>query len=84
MIYTRWAVLWYQWTDHPAFMWDPPLSESTKRTWPPLLFKTRAEARRYINERWGYIHTRRDLRRPPHGWRMPRAVKVRVILEEVR
>jgi hypothetical protein len=44
----------------------------------PLLFKTRAECRAFIKERWGYIATRRDLRVEPHGWRLPVAVRVKV------
>ena len=48
----------------------------------PKLFPTRKEAREWIVLRYGYIKTRQDLRREPHGWRMPRAVKVEVILKE--
>ncbi len=46
----------------------------------PVLFRTRAEARAYINEKYGYIRDREDLRRPPHSWRVPVAVRVRVSL----
>ncbi len=46
-----------------------------------MLFRTRAECRAWIDEHYGYIRTRADLRAEPHGWRMPRAVKVRVVLE---
>jgi len=42
----------------------------------PVLFKTRAQARRFIAEKYGYIKQRDDLRREPHGWRMPIAVRV--------
>ena len=44
----------------------------------PVLFTTRAQARRYIEENYGYIRTRKDLRDPPHGWLMPVPVKVTV------
>lgn len=44
----------------------------------PLLFPTRREARAYIKQRYGYIATRKDLRSPPHCWKMPRAVRVTV------
>ena len=44
----------------------------------PALFRTRREAREYINEKYGYIRTRKDLRAEPHFWRMPRAVRVSV------
>lgn len=42
----------------------------------PVLFRTRREIREYIEKRYGYIKDRKDLRVEPHGWRLPRAVKV--------
>lgn len=42
----------------------------------PLLFDTRADARRYAQAHYGYITQRADLRSEPHGWRLPRPVKV--------
>ena len=42
------------------------------------LFPTRAKARAYRDERYGYIREREDLRREPHGWRLPKAVRVTV------
>ena len=50
---------------------------------PPLLFKTRADCRAHIRIKYGYITTRPDLRREPHGWKMPVPVKVTVKVEEV-
>ena len=47
----------------------------------PLWFWTRKEARAYIKERYGYIAGRPDLRAEPHGWKMPRAVKIRITVE---
>jgi len=44
----------------------------------PLLFKTKRQCLAWIRVNYGYIRTRRDLRREPHGWRMPKSVKVRV------
>ena len=44
----------------------------------PYLFHPRREARAKISEEWGYIATRRDLRREPHGWRMPIPVRVKI------
>lgn len=44
----------------------------------PAVFKTRREAREFATDTFGYIRTRTDLRREPHGWRMPRPVKVQV------
>ena len=68
---SRWGVMWYS---------KNRLDGVTKRLrydgLNPYLFRTRREAREFINEQWGYIKNRRDLRVEPHGWRMPRAVKV--------
>jgi len=46
----------------------------------PALFRTRRECREFIKERYGYIKDREDLRTEPHGWRLPRAVKVQVAI----
>ena len=42
----------------------------------PKLFLTRRETREWIKEHYGYIANRPDLRRQPHGWRMPIPVRV--------
>jgi len=42
------------------------------------LFVTRREARAWIEKEFGYIKEREDLRREPHGWRMPIAVRVTI------
>jgi hypothetical protein len=47
------------------------------------LFKTRKDARKYIKAKYGYIASRPDLRREPHGWRMPIPVKVEVMIREI-
>lgn len=65
---TRWSVKW-----HPGIMWH---------NCQPLLFFTRREARAFIQEHYGYIKTREDLRRPPHNWRLPTAVRVTVDIKE--
>ena len=49
----------------------------------PLFFDTRAEARRYTAETYGYIKRRRDLQEEPHGWRMPQIVRVLISVEKV-
>ena len=41
-----------------------------------LIFRTRQECRAHIEQRYGYIRQRADLRAEPHGWRMPQAVRV--------
>ena len=43
------------------------------------LFRTGRLCRAFINERYGYIKIRKDLRAEPHGWRMPVAVRVVVV-----
>lgn len=40
------------------------------------------KARSFIKEKYGYIATRGDLQREPHGWRVPQAVKVSVVVQE--
>ncbi len=42
----------------------------------PALFFTRKEARAFAEREYGYIRTRKDLRIEPHGWRLPRPVRV--------
>ena len=75
----RWAIEWYSKnaldgvTRH--FMWDGER---------PRLYLTRAAARAEIKAEYGYILTRPDLRAEPHGWRLPRAVRVRVKLERAK
>ena len=44
----------------------------------PVMFATRAEARAYIDDRFGYLRDRPDLRAEPFGWRMPVAIRVTV------
>ena len=44
----------------------------------PALFRTRAECREWIKIRYGYIKYRKDLRKEPHGWRLPEARKVEI------
>ncbi len=48
-----------------------------------LLFLTRRMARNYISETYGYIAKRKDLKLPPHCWKMPKAVKVIVDIQEL-
>ena len=74
---TRWAVKWIS---------DNRLSGHiehflhTPEGW--KVFRTRAEARAYRNEHYGYIKNRPDLRAEPHGWKMPRVVKVVLSIQE--
>jgi hypothetical protein len=70
----KWALLWQQRGPNANrhVMWQYGH---------PLLFATRKEARMYARKQYGYIRTRKDLRAPPHGWRMPKAIRVVVKIE---
>jgi hypothetical protein len=71
----RWAIMWRSTSElNGDFMWNG----ST-----PYLFRTKREAKALIDEKWGYIKDRPDLRAEPHGWRLPVPVKVEVIIREV-
>jgi hypothetical protein len=49
----------------------------------PLFFLTRKEAREWIKLNYDFIAKRPDLQSEPHGWKMPRAVKVEVIVRKI-
>lgn len=55
----------------------------TIRVWGVALFDTRAEAREYIRNEVNFIRKRKDLRAEPHGWKVPKVVKVKVTIQEV-
>jgi hypothetical protein len=42
----------------------------------PALFTTRRAARAFRDKRYGYIAKAPDLRAEPHGWQLPRVVRV--------
>jgi hypothetical protein len=66
-----WAVQWHSRNrldgDSRFLMWTP-------------LFRNRRECRAYIDREWGYIRSRPDLRAEPHGWWVPKAVRVIIAL----
>ena len=64
---TVWALQWNSKNCRPHLLHSEAL---------PCLFRTRDEARKYANERLGYIKRRPDLREDPHGWRMPTPIRV--------
>jgi hypothetical protein len=45
------------------------------------IFETKKACKKFIDEHYGYIRTRKDLRSEPHGWRMPHPVKVKITKE---
>ena len=47
-----------------------------------MAFKTRAQARLHIEDYYGYIRTRPDLRAPPNNWKMPVPVRVKIEVME--
>jgi len=48
----------------------------------PVLFFSRKEAIKFIKEEYGYLKTRKDLRKEPFGWRIPKAIRITVTLKE--
>jgi hypothetical protein len=70
---TRWALLWQERGEeaHQHIIFEDLM---------PALFLTRKAAREFADRKYGYIKTRKDLRRPPHEWRMPKPVRVKVVL----
>ena len=46
----------------------------------PVVFDRRAKVRAYIKSHYGYMKTSAALRQAPHGWRVPTAVKVKVVM----
>jgi hypothetical protein len=48
-----------------------------------IFFKSRKAAREWNKSHYGYIAARRDLRRYPHDWRVPRVVRVSIEIKEI-
>lgn len=48
-----------------------------------MVFKTRQQARDFINVHYAYIRKRPDLQVEPHGWKMPRPIKVEVTVNKI-
>ena len=46
----------------------------------PVLFRTRRQCRIFIKDKYGYIAERPDLKAEPHGWRIPQAIKVKIVV----
>ena len=70
---TIWAAQWQSYN-----RLDGDVKHILSENYLPMLFRTRKEAREYIREIYGYIAKRPDLQDEPHGWRMPRAIKVKL------
>lgn len=48
-----------------------------------ISFETRREAREFRAQTFGYINSRPDLRGEPHGWLVPKIVRVEITTREV-
>lgn len=69
----RWGVLWRE-----ESSLDGKREHLCFESLLPVLFVTRAQAREWANDRYGYIKTRPDLKAEPFGWKMPVPVRVTV------
>ena len=70
-----WGALWVQ-RACPGLHGD--CSHLLRESGLPVIFKTRDDARKWIERTHGYIRERKDLRRYPHCWRVPRAVRIEI------
>jgi hypothetical protein len=73
----RWAILWQSSTN---LMGIDAISCGTSQT-NIMIFHTRHEARKEIWIRFGYIKDRPDLKSEPHGWKMPKPVRIKLTVE---
>lgn len=48
-----------------------------------VFFATRADARAWVNEHYGYIKCRPDLKGEPHGWKFPKVVRAECAIREI-
>jgi hypothetical protein len=67
--HTCWAILWRT----KYVTWLIGEANGTTRT---MLFTSRKDARKYVNDHYGYIGKRLDLQHEPYNWRMPKPVRV--------
>ena len=68
----RWAIRWRS-------VGFTPTEHIVYENRMPVLFRTRAEARVWIDKEYGHIRGRKDLRDWPFGWRIPRPIRVKVV-----
>lgn len=69
----RWGLLW-----HSRNRLDGERAHLIMENCQPALFRTRAAAREFAKQRYGYIANRPDLQAEPHGWRLPQPVRVEI------
>ena len=70
---SAWGVLW-----RSECRLDGVSSHLIHRNLLPAIFKTRKQAVDFIEKEYGYIRQRPDLKSEPHGWRMPKPVRVTI------
>jgi hypothetical protein len=70
---TRWAILWQS---------ENKLDGKTEYLicdgGLPTIFETREDARVAVTAGYGYIKYRKDLQQEPHGWKVPKVVRVKI------
>lgn len=47
----------------------------------PVMYRTRQGARDFINMHYGFLRERPDLKKEPHGWKIP--IPVKVLIKEI-
>ena len=75
-IYQTWCAKWRSRSKLEGYVERPIWSGGALTT-----FTTKREAVAWIKENYGYIAERSNLRKEPHGWLMPVAVKARITVE---
>ena len=76
---TRWVAIFRSWNADGSLYEHVIFDDCT-----PRLFGTRREAREWIEEKYGYIKVRRDLRVAPNRWRFPRTAKAVISIKTIR
>lgn len=66
---TKWAVKWRSTGD----------THLVHRNCMPVLFRTRDEARQWIETEFHWIKGRKDLREAPFSWKMPIPVRIKIV-----
>lgn len=77
LIIHRWGVLW-----HSKNRLDGVREYIVFENFAPKLCRTKKEAAEFIKQKYGYIAKRQDLRGEPHGWRMPKPIKVKATVSQ--
>lgn len=78
-VYHRWALVWRQ-----RNKLEGKQERLLSGKWPMAMietFRTRKEAEAKRESEYGYIRNRPDLQMEPHGWKMPKVVRVRMTVE---